>query len=88
MSRSARWRDPDSGAESAEQQGEPCDGGREDEIDDGAERAAGQHGLPRLYIGDALHAADAPDRAAADPEPVDHDPVKPRERARPATGPS
>ena len=39
--------------------------------------AAGQHGLPRLYIGDALHAADAPDRAAADPEPVDHDPVKP-----------
>ena len=53
MSRSARGRDPDSGAEPAEQQGEPCDGGREDEIDDGAKRAAGQHGLPRLYIGDA-----------------------------------
>ena len=77
MSRSARGRDPDSGTESAEQQGEPCDGGREDEIDGSAERAAGQHGLPRLYIGEALHAADAPDRAAADPEPVDHDPVKP-----------
>ena len=53
------------------------EGGGEEQVEHRPEPALYEHGFPRLHIGDALHPLDAPDFAAADPQPVDDNPVEP-----------
>mgnify|MGYP001708457835 CR=1 FL=1 len=64
-------------SELGELEGNGGEGGGEEQVEHRPEPALYEHGFPRLHIGDALHPLDAPDFAAADPQPVDDNPVEP-----------